>query len=493
MGSQLPALEQLFDEWSKKHAEKLSTAAPYEMPEQEEPYGGFVRDGIVNLESWKKQKVRICFILNEAGGRLDMEHYPEGHDLAAEWNEKGSFSKFMFKLSVWTKAIQDAFGQPTTYKKADVVKIRDDLIRSIAIINIKKSDGNRRTDFALLQRFAWEDAEELRRELELVNPNIIICGENLKFLREPFVPKPPKKKEGEEGTDTAVATAESSDATVAPAEVEAKVEIAETESVVIPAETETATETEDETETTSKKHKRNVDSTESALVAAFKPPILPPYKEDGRRNYVFLSSELKQISKFTYLWGNKLVFSMWTPANFMGTISSNTINYYAVREVVRAALKAFGEKQKRQKIQQMNEQKHQEKLQRKLEAQQKKAAQAQAQGENPAQPQPKAETPQATAPAETPAKVETAAEVKPQPKVETPAPAETPAEVKPKKATKTKTAATAETPAAETPAEAKPKKTTRTKTKAATASDATAETPAPKTRTRKTAAKPKEE
>ena len=257
MGSQIPALETLFDEWARKHAENVSQAEPYGM-KTEPPYGGFVRDGIINLENWKKQKVRICFLLNEAGGRFDMEHYPDGFDLAAEWNEKGAFSKFMFKLAVWTKAIQDSFVAPVTYKKSDVAKIRNDLIRSIAVVNIKKSDGQRRSDFEVLQRFANEDAEEIKRELELVNPNIIICGENFKFLR------------GQR-----------------------------------------------------------------------------PEEEGAKRNHVFYDDEIKHIAKFTYMWGSKLVFSFWTPANFFGTISSNTINYYAVREVCRASLKAFSTSKKK--------------------------------------------------------------------------------------------------------------------------------------------------
>lgn len=306
MGSQPPALEKLFDEWAKKHAEKLSTAAPYFMPEQEQPYGGFVRDGIVNLDSWKKQKVRICFVLNEAGGRIGMEHYPEGHDLAAEWNERGSFSKFMFKLAVWTQAIRDAFNPPGTYSKAEVSKIRDELIRSIAVVNIKKSDGQRRSDYKLLQNFASEDYAELRRELEIVNPNVIVFCENFKILHEPL--PHPKKKKPAETTDTTVTDAETPE-----------VESAETETVETPA-------------------------------------------EDVPRNYVLGTKEIAYVSKFAFAWGNKLLLSMWTPANFVGTLSSNTINYYAVRGVVRAALKAFGERQRKAKVTQMQEQKHQERV-----------------------------------------------------------------------------------------------------------------------------------
>ena len=259
MGSQTPALEKLFDEWAKKHAEQVSTAEPYLMPESETPRGGFIRDGIINLENWKKQKVRICFILNEAGGYNDLEKFPNGADLAADWNERGSFSTFMFKLAIWTKAVQDAFAAPVTYHKQEIYKIRNELIRSIAVVNIKKTDGQKRSDFELLKRFAQQDAVELKRELELVNPNIIICGENFKFLR------------GARPED---------------------------------------------------------------------------WTEDSVRTRVFYGDEVKRIAKFTYVWGSKLIFSFWTPANFIGTMSSNTINYYAVREVCRAGLKAFTQKKK---------------------------------------------------------------------------------------------------------------------------------------------------
>ena len=401
MGSQPPALEKLFDEWAKKHAEKLSTAAPYFMPEQENPYGGFVRDGIINLESWKKQKVRICFILNEAGGRNEMEQYPDNFDLTAEWNEKGSFSKFMFKLCVWTRAIQDAFAPPVTYRKSEVVKMRDEVIRSIAVVNIKKSDGQRKSDWEVLQHFANEDADEIRRELEILNPNVIICCENMKFLREPL-PIPKKKKaDGEENGDAT-------------------------------AETETAETVAAETETV-----------ETAPTPNLK--------------YVFGAKDLQQISKFTYVWGSKLVFSLWTPANFFGTISSNTINYYAIRGVARAAMKAFTERQKRQKIKQIAEENAkrnaEKKAQRKaeLEAKQAQKAQNATPAENPA-PKPAA-TP-APKPVATPAPKPVAAPA--------PQPAETPAETKPKTRKTTKKAAD------DTATEDAPKKTVR-RTKKVTA------------------------
>ena len=254
MGNQSPALEKLFDEWAKKHAERLSPEAPYQMI-HEPPYGGFVRDGIVNLDIWKKQKLRICFLMNEASGYTDLEKFPNGADVAAEWNEKGAFTKFMFKVAVWTKAINDAFAAPATYVKKEILPIKDDLIRSIAIVNLKKSDGQRQTDINDVQRFAINDAEEIRRELELIKANFIICCGNFGILR------------GQR-----------------------------------------------------------------------------PAAEGKRRKSIFYLDELEYLCKFTYTWEKRLVFTLWTPAQFVGTMSSNTISYYAVREITRASFKALSQK-----------------------------------------------------------------------------------------------------------------------------------------------------
>ena len=262
MGNQSPALERLFDEWTKKHEEKISQEAPYLMP-HEPPFGGFVRDGIVNLDVWKKQKLRICFLMNEASGYTDREKFPNGTDVAAEWNEKGAFTKFMFKVAVWTKAVHDAFAAPTTYSKKEIIVKRetdgrsmaDDLIRSIAIVNLKKSDGQKKTDLEHVKRFATNDAEEIRRELDLIKANVIICCGNF-----------------------------------------------------------------------------------SALCGQ------KPAKETRRRKSVFFNEELERVSKFAFALDKRLVLTLWTPAQFVGTMSSNTIAYYAVREICRAAFKVFGKK-----------------------------------------------------------------------------------------------------------------------------------------------------
>ena len=183
MGSQMPELEKLFDEWAEKHSKLLSQKAPYFI-DHEPPFGRFVRDGVVNLDEWKKQKLRICFILPEASGFDNLEKHPADQvcNVAAEWNEKGAFTPIVQMIACWTKAVYDSTTAPVPFAKKSLLKQKNDLIRSIAVINIKKSDGQFKPDFKKLKNFAATDAEEIRKEIEIIKANIIVCCGNFNLL-----------------------------------------------------------------------------------------------------------------------------------------------------------------------------------------------------------------------------------------------------------------------------------------------------------------------
>lgn len=251
MGNQPAALEKLFDKWAQKHEKKLSSGKPY-LVEHEPPYGGFVRDGIIDPENWDKQKLKICFILNEAGGYNDRAVYPEGHDLAAEWKEKGCFTKLMKNMVVWIQAVHDAFIPPIDYDKGRIMSKQHELIRSIAIINIRKSDGQVKPNFKELKNFSHTDAAEIRKELEIISPDIIFTCNNFKNLSG----------------------------------------------------------------------KRPENSTPRS-----------------KRQWVFYDDEIDVAERRSFKWEDALILNLWSPAQFVRPMSSKVINYYAVREICRAALK----------------------------------------------------------------------------------------------------------------------------------------------------------
>lgn len=56
-------------------------------------------------------------------------------------------------------------------------------IDRIAVVNVKKSNGENGSDYEDLKVYAEEDKAELKQELEIIRPEIIVCGNNLSLLK----------------------------------------------------------------------------------------------------------------------------------------------------------------------------------------------------------------------------------------------------------------------------------------------------------------------
>ena len=187
----MPELEKLLDEWTEKHSKLLSQEEPYSI-DHEAPYGRFVRDGVVNMDEWKKQKLRVCMLLPEASGFEDLEKHPDTPDVAAEWNAKGSFTAMMLMLATWARAVQDSVLAPAPYPKKSIHKHKNELIRSIAVVNLKKSDGHLEINPDIVKKFARADAAEIRKELEIIKANVIIVDQ---FYHATLIGERPENEE----------------------------------------------------------------------------------------------------------------------------------------------------------------------------------------------------------------------------------------------------------------------------------------------------------
>ena len=53
---------------------------------------------------------------------------------------------------------------------------RTDLLRHSAIVNLKKSNGVERSNDDNLLEYVENDGEYIKKQIETLNPNIIICG-----------------------------------------------------------------------------------------------------------------------------------------------------------------------------------------------------------------------------------------------------------------------------------------------------------------------------
>ena len=141
----------------------------------------FIRDGVVCPNRWFSQKVRPLFLLKEAyHGTGDWDLIKE-HLLTKENIGKHITWK---RISQWTRGLLHT---SSTYlcpfaDEAAMHRFGNEQLRQIAVVNVKKSNGVNGSEQDMLLQYAAYDRVELRREIELIDPTVIVCGYTMSSL-----------------------------------------------------------------------------------------------------------------------------------------------------------------------------------------------------------------------------------------------------------------------------------------------------------------------
>lgn len=160
---------------------------------------GFISDGIVDSEKWFSENgEKILFLLKEAYskdksqewnlsnwlcGKKCMEGcdncencWPSGktynHVAEAAYMILNPSLGFDDWLGIRSKKILE-------YKKA-----RKKILEKIAVVNIKKYDGENISSSSSLNTHLKNHGELLRKQIENIAPTVIICGGTYKYLKE---------------------------------------------------------------------------------------------------------------------------------------------------------------------------------------------------------------------------------------------------------------------------------------------------------------------
>lgn len=141
-------------------------------------YVNFISDGIVNAAEYQKASPKICFFLKEAYSRDD----EGGWDLT-KWLNSGAMTRMWGTVAEWVYGIQHTTKDNMPLKPQLSDGEKSALLKTISVINVKKSNGNVQSDYSDLQKYASEDRDLLRAELDILNPNVIVCGNNSSLLR----------------------------------------------------------------------------------------------------------------------------------------------------------------------------------------------------------------------------------------------------------------------------------------------------------------------
>jgi hypothetical protein len=146
--------KKLWSDW-QKHYERIGIS-----PE------GICQDGIIDIATYNKAKVKILFILK------DVNDWPSG-DLR-DMLKKGPVDQIWHAVARWASGLLLGF---PSFSSIDTKQIMTQSIQSVAVINLKKYSGYSSIGPRILNAFAKNDHKLLLAQINMIKPDLIIaCG-----------------------------------------------------------------------------------------------------------------------------------------------------------------------------------------------------------------------------------------------------------------------------------------------------------------------------
>lgn len=147
----------------------------------------FFKDGIIDPETWFNNEFRPLFILKEVhdkspkGGCINFVAMDDGEDYDI-WQRKGMWRAFGTLAKGIISSIESN-GKIIPYEELYEKPIEEyrDTLKRIAVINVKKLSGGSRVDSNTsieTKNFvchARKFKDNLKKQIELINPTVIIC------------------------------------------------------------------------------------------------------------------------------------------------------------------------------------------------------------------------------------------------------------------------------------------------------------------------------
>jgi hypothetical protein len=142
----------------------------------------FISDGIIDIDKWLRSEKKIALFLKEAYG--EKQDWDLSQLIREEW--KGPKTKMWWTVSYWLFLLQKTTKDyiplfPDSDSEFNECK---DYLLSSAVINIRKSDGETSSNFETLKKYTEKDKKFLIQQIELINPDIILCGYTFNHLKE---------------------------------------------------------------------------------------------------------------------------------------------------------------------------------------------------------------------------------------------------------------------------------------------------------------------
>lgn len=157
-------IDALMGQWNATHKERGTKC--------------FISDGAVNAAAYEAASPRICFFLKEAYSKDSDSDWS-----LTEWLSGGAMTRMWGAVAEWTYGLSRTTALYIPKRPQLSHEEKTTLLRSIAVVNVKKSGGVSASDYTDLLEHAIEDRFFLRCELDILQPKVIVCGNNSSLLR----------------------------------------------------------------------------------------------------------------------------------------------------------------------------------------------------------------------------------------------------------------------------------------------------------------------
>jgi len=134
----------------------------------------FIADGIIDEESWARAPRKVLFLLKEA---YDTRLNSDGFDLRTlVKNRRDKIAgPTWWRMGCWAYLLHnvDATHTPCFPPSRSTMRLA---VLSSAVVNVKKSDGKKRSDMKEIAQYAEKDRDLLRQQISEIGPDIIVAG-----------------------------------------------------------------------------------------------------------------------------------------------------------------------------------------------------------------------------------------------------------------------------------------------------------------------------
>jgi hypothetical protein len=125
-------------------------------------------DGIINESEYSQSRIKVLYILKEVNDwkKGNLKEFVQNGSRGATWNN----------IARWQYGIENYFKtRELKFKDKISRENRIEILKSIAIVNLKKESGGSNSNMGEIFHHAKKDRELLKEQIKLYNADIVIC------------------------------------------------------------------------------------------------------------------------------------------------------------------------------------------------------------------------------------------------------------------------------------------------------------------------------